>query len=207
MLYYNTIEKSTLELLRQLQNAEMFHPLRLVGGTNLALQIGHRISIDLDLFGVLNEEGIDINASLKKIGNVTQLKNSKNINIYLLNGVKLDLVNYPYPWLEDVVVQDGLRLAHKNDIAAMKVAAITGRGTKKDFIDIYFLLKEMPLAKMLELYQKKYHDGSLFMALKSLIFFDDAEEEELPAMLMPVSWSSVKSTILLAYRDFEKDVR
>ena len=159
------------------------------------------------LFGVLNEEGIDINASLKKIGNVTQLKNSKNINIYLLNGVKLDLVNYPYPWLEDVVVQDGLRLAHKNDIAAMKVAAITGRGTKKDFIDIYFLLKEMPLAKMLELYQKKYHDGSLFMALKSLIFFDDAEEEELPAMLMPVSWSSVKSTILLAYRDFEKDVR
>lgn len=107
MVHYSTVEKSTLELLRQLQKTEMFSKLRLVGGTGLALQMGHRISIDIDLFGILNEDTIDINASLKEIGKVTQLKNSKNINIYLLDGVKLDLVNYAYPWLEDAIVHGG----------------------------------------------------------------------------------------------------
>jgi predicted nucleotidyltransferase component of viral defense system len=206
MLHYNTIEKPTLELLRQLQNAKIFNQLRLVGGTSLALQIGHRISVDLDLFGTLNEDIIDINSSLQQIGQVTQLKNSKNINIYILNGVKLDLVNYPYPWLEETVQHNGLRLAHKNDIAAMKIAAITGRGTKKDFIDIYFLLEDMPLEKIMKFYQKKFKDGSLFMALKSLIYFDDAEEDEMPNMLIPVSWNDVMNTILLAHNDFVKGI-
>jgi predicted nucleotidyltransferase component of viral defense system len=206
MLHYNTVEKPTLELLRQLQSVKIFDQLRLVGGTSLALQIGHRISVDLDLFGTLDEDIIDINASLQQLGEVTQVKNSKNINIYILNGVKLDLVNYPYTWLEDTVQHDGLRLAHKNDIAAMKIAAITGRGTKKDFVDIYFLLKEMPLARILELYQQKFNDGSLFMALKSLIYFNDAEEDEMPNMVTPVSWHDVMSTILLAHTNFVKGI-
>lgn len=94
MLHYNTVDKPTLELLRKLQTTSMFHQLRLVGGTSLALQIGHRKSVDIDLFGKINEDVIDINAGLKEIGNVVQLRNSKNINIYLLDGVKLDIVNY-----------------------------------------------------------------------------------------------------------------
>ncbi|MBS1558109.1 MAG: nucleotidyl transferase AbiEii/AbiGii toxin family protein [Bacteroidetes bacterium] len=202
MLHYNTVKKSTLEFLIQLQKTESFSSLRLVGGTSLALQIGHRISVDIGLFGTLNEDIINVNAALNKMGQVTQLKNSKNINVYLLNDIKLDLVNYPYPWLENAVIHNGLRLAHQNDIAAMKIAAVTGRGTKKDFIDIYFLLKEMPLTKILELYQRKYSDGSLFMALKSLIYFDDAQEDEIPTMLAPVSWDTVKNTILSVHSDF-----
>lgn len=205
MLFYNTVEKSTLELLASLQSEPMFKQLRLDGGTSLSLQIGHRISVDLDLFGELNEDVIDINSALIKIGKLTQLKNSKNINIYLLNGIKIDLVNYNYPWLENVLVEGEYNLAQKKDIAAMKIAAITGRGSKKDFIDIYFLLKEMSLSEILNSYQKKYSDGSIFMALKSLIYFDDAEEDEMPKMLNRVTWEDVKERILHLYNEFVKN--
>ena len=195
MLHYSTIEKPTLELLIMLQQTPVFNDLRLVGGTSLALQIGHRISVDLDLFGSLEADEIAITHALRKYEETTQLRNTQNIRVYLINGIKVDLVNYPYPWLNDVVVADKLKLASIYDIAAMKIAAVTGRGSKKDFIDIYFLLKQMTFMDMLNAYQQKYHDGSLFMALKSLIYFEDAENDEMPIMTKPLIWQEVKDTI------------
>ena len=205
MLHYETVEQPTLELLRKLQTNDLFCNLRLVGGTSLALQIGHRISVDIDLFGELKEDTIDINAALKEIGSFSQLKNSKNIHIYLINGVKVDIVNYQYPWLDAIVTENDFKLAGKKDIAAMKIAAITGRGSKKDFIDIYFLLKDLTLCEILELYQKKYAEESLFMALKSLIYFDDAEKEEMPVMLLPITWNEVKNAIQNNYNNYLKN--
>jgi predicted nucleotidyltransferase component of viral defense system len=146
MLHYNTINSATLELLRQLQAIPAFSKLRLVGGTSLALQIGHRTSIDLDLFGYLDADEFVVTNALNKIGDVTILKRSENINIYIINGIKVDIVNYPYSWLLDTLVEDNLKLARIEDIAAMKLAAITNRGTKKDFIDLFFLLKQYSLA-------------------------------------------------------------
>jgi len=180
MLHYNTIEKHTLELLKKLQQTPIFSELRLVGGTSLALQIGHRISVDLDLFGNLDADEIAISSTLSEYGHVTRLRKTQNIHVFLINGVKVDLVNYPYPWLNELLVKDNLKLAAILDIAAMKIAAVTGRGSKKDFVDIYFLLKQMRLMDMLNAYDKKYQDGSRFMALKSLIYFEDAEEDEMP---------------------------
>lgn len=90
---------------------------------------------------------------------------------------------------------DGLRLAAIEDIAAMKMAAITGRGTKKDFIDIYYLLKRYSLPELLSFYQKKYHDGSLFLVLRSLVYFDDADNDPLPNIFSPLAWSEVKEEI------------
>lgn len=92
--------------------------------------------------------------ALRTLGTLTILNDSKNIHIYVLNEVKIDIVNYTYPWLDDVVYKDGIRLASPRDIAAMKITAIEGRGTKKDFVDIYFLLKKYSLKNLLDFYSQ-----------------------------------------------------
>jgi len=204
MLHYKTIDTKTLELLKKLQNIPMFTDLRLVGGTGLALQIGHRKSIDLDLFGKLDADLFAVSKSLNNLGTVSVLKKSENINIYLIDGIKVDIVNYPYPWLMDVVVEDSFQLANIKDITAMKLSAITNRGTKKDFIDIFFLLKEFSLAEMLDFYSQKYRDGTEFLVLKSLSYFDDAEEEEMPMMFYNLDWTAVKNHICTTLNNYLK---
>ena len=195
MLYYESIEAPTLELLISLSQINIFKDLRLVGGTSLALQIGHRKSVDLDLFGALTADEYAVSKALNKIGTVTILKKTSNISVYLINGIKVDIVNYPYPWLNEVKLIDNLRLADISDIAAMKLSAITGRGTRKDFIDLYFLLRDLSLEEMVRYYNKKYADGSEFMVLKSLTYFSDADSEEDPYMIKPIQWDKVKDTI------------
>ena len=82
------------------------------------------------------------------------------------------------------------------DIAAMKLNAISGRGGKKYFIDLYFLLQTFSLKEMMGLYNKKYEDGSHFLLLKSLVYFEDAEKEEMPIMTKPTTWKKIKQRIL-----------
>ncbi len=195
MLYYTTIQPATLELLKNLQKIEAFSNLRLAGGTALALQIGHRKSIDLDFFGRIDFENIDTNEILGQFSSIEFLQKSKNINILEINNIKVDFVNYTYPWLQEKVIEDGLIMAHQEDIAAMKIAAITGRGSKKDFIDFYFLLQTYSLQQILGFYNQKYFDASSYLALKSLTYFEDAEQEPSPQMISKISWDTVKLTI------------
>jgi hypothetical protein len=195
MLHYNAVNSPTLELLKHLMQVPSLSETRLVGGTSLALQIGHRQSIDIDLFGEIHEDLDYLSSKLSEKFPVSQLQNTKNIKVWLINGIKVDLVNYPYNWLEEYSEFDGIRYAGIIDIAAMKLSAITGRGTKKDFIDVYFLLKSFTLDEMLGYYEKKYPDGSLFLVLKSLLYFVDAEHELQPIMIQPVQWSEVKRVI------------
>lgn len=161
----------------------------------MALQLGHRNSIDLDFFGTVPETSEEILDALRENHEVTIIKESKNIHIYLIDGVKVDIVNYKYGWIDTPIEEDGIRLAGIKDIAAMKVAAIIGRGTKKDFIDLCFLLKQFSLKEILELYLQKYPDGSLFIALKSLSYFEDAEADPMPNMFEDVNWPDIKAFI------------
>lgn len=196
MLYLSTVDTSTLELLKKLLDFDDFAGLSLVGGTALALHIGHRKSIDLDLFGDIDFAGINTAEIFANFDNVITLKKSKNINIFSINDVKVDFVNYSYPWLQQYMLIDGIRLAQTEDIAAMKLAAITGRGSKKDFIDIFFLLQKYSLREMLNLYNKKYFDGSEYLVIKSLTYFDDADKDNGLEMLIDISWERVKKRIL-----------
>ena len=150
----------------------------------------------MDFFGQINVDSQDLKEALRTLGTLTILNDSKNIHIYVLNEVKIDIVNYTYPWLDDVVYKDGIRLASPRDIAAMKITAIEGRGTKKDFVDIYFLLKKYSLKNLLDFYSQKYPDSSSFMAMKSLAYFEDAEEETMPYMFVDVSCDEIKKSIL-----------
>jgi Nucleotidyl transferase AbiEii toxin, Type IV TA system len=196
MLFKKTAIPQTLELLKNIQSLDLFKNLRIVGGTGLALQIGHRMSDDIDLFGDIEEEHQTILDELKKLGTISILKRTSNIHIFLINEVKVDIVNYSYPWLKPAIIKQNIKLADIEDIAAMKIAAITGRGTKKDFIDLYFLLQRYTLDEMLHLYEKKFNDGSIFLVLKSLSYFEDAESDPMPKMFEEINWNSVKGKII-----------
>ena len=168
----------------------------LAGGTSLALQIGHRISVDLDFFGNRPFETQEILDLLQPVGQVRILSQSKNILVLNVEGVKVDFVNYRYPLIREVLQIESLRLLDLPDIAAMKLAAIAGRGRKKDFIDIYFLLKKYSLAQLFEFYNAKYEDGSIFMVSRSITYFDDADKDEDLMIFKKVSWQTIKDTIL-----------
>ncbi len=202
MLSYKTVEPDTLELLRRLTEEPFLAETRLVGGTSLALQYGHRISVDLDFFGQFpTEDDSEFHGMLSKYEHPIVLKSTKNIKSCLIQGIKIDFVNYSYPWIAPMIFQDNLKLAPPKDIAAMKINAIEGRGTRKDFVDIYFLLKHYSLAEILTFYQTKYPEHSQFRALLSLSYFDDAEMQPMPKMLIPVEWDTIKQKILDEVKD------
>ncbi|MCK9451395.1 MAG: nucleotidyl transferase AbiEii/AbiGii toxin family protein [Bacteroidales bacterium] len=195
MLHLSTIDTSTLELLKVLMKQPAFSGLRLAGGTALALQIGHRKSIDIDLFGTIDFDSLNIQELFAEFNAVKTIKRSKNINIFIINDVKVDFVNYSYPWLSESLVEDNIRMAAIKDIAAMKLAAITGRGSKKDFVDLYFLLQHFSLRSLMTMYSAKYPDGSAFLVLKSLTYFEDAENEGDLNMLINTSWRKIKQKL------------
>lgn len=202
MLFTQTVSKELLELLKHLMNVDCLKKFDLVGGTSLALQIGHRNSIDIDLFGESQIEEEDFLSILNTFGKVITIKKSSHLLVASVNNIKVDIVNYKYPVLEKSTMIDGIRFASKQDIAAMKLNAIAGRGSKKDFIDLYFLLSLYSLEEMINFYQRKYYDGSVFLVLKSLTYFDDADIEVEPLMHVPFSWEACKDTIRNHVRNY-----
>ena len=126
---------------------------------------------------------------------MTLIQDTRNIHIYLLNQTKVDIVNYSYRWLKEPVREEGLVLASMEDIAAMKVAAVVGRGTKKDFIDLAFLLDYFSFKDIMSMYMEKYPEASTFVAMKSLAYFQDAERDPMPDMLIPISWMTCKDKL------------
>lgn len=204
MLSISTVEPRTLDVLRTLTKSSLLSKARLVGGTSLALQIGHRKSIDLDFFGEFPESPEELKQLLRNIGTLSVIKESFHIKIYMLDGIKVDFVNYLYEWIDEPVIEEGICLASVRDIAAMKVNAVEGRGTKKDFIDIYFLLQQFTLQEILDFYVRKYPENSIFRALMSLTYFDDADLQLPPEMCIPVEWEEMKRTITNAVKAYGK---
>jgi hypothetical protein len=175
---------------------EEFNDFRLVGGTSLALQFGHRKSIDIDLFGSVEIDRDNFLAILQThSSNVEVVASQKNIFICIVNGIKLDFVNYKFLWIDNLLISNNIRMAKPKDIAAMKLNAIAGRGKKKDFVDIELLLNHYSLKEMISFYKEKYNQISEFMVLKSLLYFGDADIDEDPQMLIPFDWSKTKIKI------------
>ena len=203
MLCLETIASETLALLVRIQSLPEFAQVRLVGGTGLALQLGHRISVDLDLFGSWPQDA-DLHQALRSAGETRKSSGSASgrLLFFYVDGVKVDCVTYDeYPWLEPAIEENGVRLAGVRDIAAMKINAITNRGTRKDFVDLAFLLERFSLNEIFGFYMKKYPEANPALALRSLSYFVDAEMEPLPRMLKPFDWKEAKSRISEAVRE------
>ena len=202
MLQTQTVEPYTLALLKELIVLDVVADFNLAGGTALALQIGHRTSTDLDFFG---DASIDFDIIKKNISANYDYKiqvDTKNILIGFINGVKVDFVRYKYPLLHPILDLDSIRMLSIEDIACMELAAITGRGKKRDFFDLYCILKKYSLAELIQFYQEKYYDGSIQLVLKSLTYFVDAEEDELPRLFEKITWNEVKDTIQKQFLDY-----
>ena len=201
MLSFRTIVPHTLELLKHLMAEPYLQNCRLVGGTALALQFDHRSSVDLDMFGDVPDDDQALLEILERFGTVQGQKTSKYIKAFVVDNIKVDFVNYShFPWIDNAVVEDGLRLASPKDIAAMKISAIEGRGSKKDFYDLFFLLQHYTLEEMLCFYVQKYPQYSIFRVRMSLTYFEDAEKQDNPKLHENFDWATVKESIAEAVR-------
>lgn len=198
MLHLETVQPDTLELLKRLQSLPVLSETRLVGGTALALQLGHRRSIDLDFFGNWGE--VNLQSELESCGAVVRTGGTSRLQFYEIDQVKVDFVTYGYPWLREALCEGNIRIAQIDDIAAMKLEAITNRGSKKDFVDVVFLLERFSLKQMLDLYHRKYPAGLKLLVMRSLVYFDDAETTDMPVMLKPLGWDEAKERICDAVR-------
>lgn len=172
----------------------------LVGGTALALQLGHRISIDLDLFTPEHFDKSDLLDLLNTHFDEVMLE-SEGTNMLITNiqQVKVDFVKMGYPILFPHLETEGIRMLDIRDIAPMKLKAIAQRGSKKDFYDIFYLLDLLPLPEMLRLFSEKFKQQEVFHIIKSLTYFEDAENYADPMVFAKtVTWKKVKSKVFKA---------
>ena len=202
MLFLDTIEPKTFSLLKRLLALPELAQTRLVGGTALALQLGHRISVDLDMFGSWDYT-MDLAGRFSTIGKTEKESGTPDgkMAFFYIDNVKVDCVSYDmYKWLEPPIESDGVRLAGVKDIAAMKVNAITNRGTRKDFVDMARLLDDYSLNDIFAWYREKYPEANPALAMRSLSYFVDAETMPMPKMMIPFDWEEAKDRIRAAVR-------
>ncbi len=173
----------------------------LVGGTALALQLGHRESIDLDLFTNKDFSTDKLVPYLLNDYDLQPQLQMPQTLICSLNKTRVDFIRFKYPFIRPIVIEDGIRMLSIDDIAPMKLDAITGRGSKKDFFDLYFLLKHYSLDTLFSLYLEKYPHQTTYHVLRSLTYFVDAEGTPDPIVFdKKVTWEKVKKEIVKEVR-------
>jgi len=181
MLFKESLTSSTLNIIHQLLNLEELNDFELVGGTALSLQIGHRISIDIDLFCQNPFETINLKETLlENFGNheISFDYEAKNTLVGSVDQIKVDFIRHAYPKLKESRIIEGIRLCSLEDIAAMKISVITDNGTRiKDFVDLYYLLQIFSLRDIIGFYEKKYKSENTFHALKSITYFDNLDSQ------------------------------
>jgi predicted nucleotidyltransferase component of viral defense system len=197
MLQSQTVESNTLELLKSLMQKEYLNSFVLVGGTALALQLGNRQSIDLDLFSNIDFASNELLTSLLNDYQIVVNNQLSQTLITTINYVKVDFIKFHYPFIRPFLVIENIRMASLEDIAAMKLDAITGRGSKKDFYDLFFLLQHYSIDELFSFYTEKYPHQTTFHVARSLTYFDDADIQPSPIVFdKTITWETVKQKII-----------
>ncbi len=185
--------KTNLEILKK---GNVLGDFYLAGGTGLALQLNHRLSLDLDFFSSKKVNTKNLIQKIKKLGRLSIEKESEDTLNCRFNSTSLTFLRYEYPLLFNFKIIEGVEIASAQDIGCMKIDAISSRVTKKDFIDLYFICqKVVSLSELLKLFERKYQsvDFNIIHILKSLSYFEDAEKDPMPKMIIAVSWQEVKN--------------
>lgn len=197
MLQRIAVKDSTLELLIKLMKDDLLNDFSLVGGTALALQIGHRDSIDLDFFCKKQYDALELQTELDKKYNFRQNYLSKNTLKGEIEGVKIDFIRHEYDNIEDDILIENVRMSSLIDICAMKVNAIVGNGTRiKDFIDTAFLSSFFSMMDIGNAYQKKYPNSNFLMATKALTYYEDIDfNEPIKLMVGKLEWSIIEKRL------------
>lgn len=198
MLYKSTVDQSTLELLIKLQQKDYMKGFYLVGGTALALKMGHRKSIDLDLFSNFSFDTAQLLENISADFPFTLFFSANNTLKGSINQVQVDILAHRYPLVAEPVIVENISMLSNEDIAAMKLNAISVSGQRvKDFIDIYYLLDIYTVEEMTGFYKKKYAQYNDANVIKSLCWFDDVDLSDWPVLLKTpeLNWETVKKTI------------
>jgi predicted nucleotidyltransferase component of viral defense system len=171
----------------------------LVGGTALSLLYGHRISVDLDLFSHEKFENTIVSEALAREFGADFIVEEKppHFGIFCyIQDIKVDIIRHPHPIIRPINTIDKIRFFSTEDIIAMKVQAILGRGKKKDFWDIAELLKHYTVADFVKFHKEKYSTQNLMITVpQAITYFGDAEESENPVSLKGQTWNSVQKEI------------
>jgi Nucleotidyl transferase AbiEii toxin, Type IV TA system len=185
-------------IVRKLEEFHSKVPWILAGGTGLALQLGHRVSLDLDFFSETPFDSNSFRSNLGQLGRLeVQAQNTDTLHTRF-EGVRLSYLRAEAPFLYAPIDYRGLRIADARDIAAMKIIAIGGRGSRKDFVDLHAYLEaggDFPA--LWEIVRRKYVNTSFneVHLLRSLVFFEDAEKEPMPRMLRPTTWPDIRTRL------------
>lgn len=172
----------------------------LSGGTGLALHFGHRESDDLDFFCQNNFDNVLLQSKLEDLGKLEDLELAEGTLNVFFDQVKLQFLKYPYKLIKDPVMFENIKVSSIEDIACTKLQTIGMRGSKKDFIDMFYILKKYSLEILIEMLKEKYPktDYSETHILKSLIYFEDAENQPMPRMQEKISWEEIKKVVTKA---------
>lgn len=200
MLHLHAVPEPVAALLARLASRVALSQFALGGGTSLALRFGHRLSVDLDYFTTEEFDPGLLSESLD-LDDMSILTVSKNTLTLVACGVKIDLLRHAYPEVAPIDTIAGHRLISVPDLAAMKLNAIANRGSKKDFYDLSELLHRHTLDEMLGFFSAKYPATDPFAVIRSLAWFEDAEQEPDPIPLNGQIWDDIKSQIIHAVRD------
>ena len=208
MLHLKTVEPDTFSLLKKLMEIPELQDFHLVGGTALSLLYGHRMSVDLDLFSNKHfENEMVISVLSENFGNKfeNRSKNARFGFFCYINDIKVDIVRHHHPLIRPTKNVDGIRMFSAEDIIAMKVQAILGRGKKKDFWDIAELLQHFTIIDFQNFHKEKYStQNSLITVPQAITYFFDADESEDPISLKGQTWGKVQQEIQKKVRNFLK---
>ena len=203
MLQQNAVEPTTLELLKGICSSVPFEDFALGGGTNLALRLGHRLSIDLDFFtNTPYQNSIIFQAITTRFPDAELLFEQNQTMMFTINNIKVDFILYPFKWLRPFEKINGARLIALRDIIPMKLQALSNRFSKKDFWDIAFLLKMFSLSEMLEIFKSKFPQIDTGYIIHSLTNFENAEREQDPIILLAKTWDEIKNELQKVVIDF-----
>jgi len=194
-MFKQAVSQDTQKFLALLSKVTAVKNAYLAGGTACALRIGHRYSFDLDFFTGKKFRTKAVLKALSKIKFFTPGRTAWGTVLGKFKSVKFSLFYYEYPLLAPPEIYKGIQIVSLKDIAAMKIAAIADRGTKRDFVDMFFMGQEgISIEDAVESYGKKYRNlsSTLPHILKSIAYFDDAEKDEMPEMLKKISWKKIK---------------
>ena len=186
------IAGATDETLQHLLRVKLLDGFYLAGGTGLALQFGHRLSHDLDFFASTLFDEDALLQRLQGQPNLSLAAKAPHTLHLTIGGTKVSFLGYAYPLLFPLSQFSGVAVAEPRDIACMKISALASRGAKRDFVDLFFASQHFGLEELLRLFALKYRGYSKIHVLKSLTFFDDAEKDPMPQMLVPLEWERVK---------------
>ena len=172
----------------------------LAGGTALALQMGHRASLDFDFYTQKNFEPLRLREKFdKRFKKVIEIHVAKDTLILDVEGIEVSFFKYPYKLINPCLKLEEVDIASMEDIASMKILAISQRGIRRDFIDIYFLIQKFGLKKIIELTKEKYPMFNIYVGLQGLTYFKDADEdleEERFRLFKKISWEGIKKHII-----------